>query len=222
MFKVKSTGLLVCILLLTLAFSSCGSPDVMPAGGPTDMIAPPDPKSVDDLQRAPAVEQTQTTEDIQALFDLGLNSYNNGQFDEAIQAFEAVLEQDPSHLNARSNLGAAYFRAGDLEAALREFKLAHNQAEDDAEILYNLGAVKLGLSDVEGASQDFQTVQQLEPNLPDLHVGLGNIHLLQGDDEAAVRELQKAIELAPDAPWRPIIEAQIQTIQQQMRDDEGD
>lgn len=207
--KVKHPQLVMLACLICLVSVACGA---VPLGE-----APVRPTTEESLASDAGARQTLSSStpseplsvDARKEFEKGIALYTDGQFDEAINQFTSVLEQDPSNLNARSNLGASYFRKGELAAALHEFELAHSQAPDDAEILHNLGAVKLTMGDTQSALKDFKTAEQMSPDLADIHVGLGNLYLVLGEEQEGVRELRTALELAPDASWRPIVEKQI-------------
>jgi len=198
--------------LLTLV--RCGAPAEVPPTQTNDteqaLTAEPGSQQASSEQASP----TATWPEIKAMFEKGIRHYNTGQFDQAIAQFVAILEKDPSNLNARSNLGAAYFNTGKLNAALHEFEVANSQAPDDAEILYNLGAARLALGNINQALEAFEKAVEIAPTLPDVHIGLGTAYIMRGEQEAGVRELQRALELAPNAPWRTIVENQIKNARQ--------
>jgi tetratricopeptide (TPR) repeat protein len=67
------------------------------------------------------------------------------QIDEAaaIRAYEAIIAEDPSHLDARVNLGRVLHEAGRYEKAERVYRDALEACGDDSILYFNL-AILLG------------------------------------------------------------------------------
>ena len=109
-----------------------------------------------------------------AWFELGKAHYQDGQWDQAVDAFQKVIELDPSFQAAYANLGAAYHRQERLDLAVSQYEQALALNPEDGEVIYNLAAVYIQ-----------QATQSGQPD-PDLL-------------EKAITQLQHALELSPDA-----------------------
>ena len=55
---------------------------------------------------------------LQDQYDEAMFEFSQGQFDEAIAGFRAILEQDPENFDAQLSLGMAYYRKGDFANAI--------------------------------------------------------------------------------------------------------
>lgn len=81
----------------------------------------------------------------------------------AIFLLEAVVEDRPGHVIARTDLATEYARAGNREAAHREFLEVTRQTPYHARGFYNFGVFLLGEGKETEASQAFHRVLEIEP-----------------------------------------------------------
>ena len=58
--------------------------------------------------------------DTQQAYDEAMFAFSRGDYDGAVQRLEMLLEQDPSHFDARLALGMAFYRKGDYAMAIAE------------------------------------------------------------------------------------------------------
>ena len=71
-------------------------------------------------QKAPeAAEPADEAPGWQAKYDLGVRYLSEGNYEEAILAFEAAIKIDPKNADAYRKLAEAYEKTGDEDAALR-------------------------------------------------------------------------------------------------------
>ena len=73
-------------------------------------------------QKAPEVEPVDEALDWQTQYDLGVRYLSEGNYEEAILAFEAAIEIDPKNADAYRKLAEAYEQTGDENAALRALR----------------------------------------------------------------------------------------------------
>ena len=74
-------------------------------------------------QKAPeAAEPADEAPDWQTQYDLGVRYLSEGNYEEAILAFEAAIEIDPKNADAYRKLAEAYEQTGDENAALRALR----------------------------------------------------------------------------------------------------
>ena len=72
--------------------------------------------------KAPAADPADEAPGWQAKYDLGVRYLSEGNYQEAILAFEAAIEIDPKNADAYRKLAEAYEQAGDESAALRALR----------------------------------------------------------------------------------------------------
>ena len=70
-------------------------------------------------QKAPEADPPDEAPDWQAQYDLGVRYLSEGNYEEAILAFEAAIKIDPKNADAYRKLAEAYEKTGDEDAALR-------------------------------------------------------------------------------------------------------
>lgn len=69
--------------------------------------------------KAPEAEPADEAPDWQTQYDLGVRYLSEGNYEEAILAFEAAIKIDPKNADAYRKLAEAYEKTGDEDAALR-------------------------------------------------------------------------------------------------------
>ncbi|MGB6222891.1 MAG: tetratricopeptide repeat protein [Haloferula sp.] len=72
------------------------------------------------------------------VFQEANQQFENGQFDQAIEAYEQVLEGEGPRVSVLNNLGSAYFRTGDYARAILAFERALILSPGDRALLANL------------------------------------------------------------------------------------
>jgi tetratricopeptide (TPR) repeat protein len=88
-------------------------------------------------------------------FERGNVLYREGKFEQATQAYEAILKQGLTSSPLYFNLGNSYYRLGKIAPAILAYERALRLQPNDADIKHNLALVNL------------KTVDRIEP-LPDL------------------------------------------------------
>ena len=109
-----------------------------------------------------------------------------GRLDDAVAAFRAALELDPTHAKTHNNLGVALEAAGDLGGAAQCYQAAIARDPAMAQALYNLGNVRAQLGQAEEAIRQIDAALALEPNHADWRCNLGSLR-------RAVRRLDESI-----------------------------
>ena len=74
--------------------------------------------------KAPEADPADEALDWQTQYDLGVRYLSEGNYEEAILAFEAAIEIDPKNADAYRKLAEAYEKTGDEDAALRTLETA--------------------------------------------------------------------------------------------------
>jgi tetratricopeptide (TPR) repeat protein len=104
----------------------------------------------------------------------------------ARKAYQACLEGDCTHLEARINLG----RLLHLEGRLREAeKIYRSTQEPNALLFFNLGVLLEDLKRELEAMEAYQQAIVHDPGLADAHFNLSALHDRLGNAQAAFRHL---------------------------------
>ena len=149
-------------------------------------------------------EAPQLTGSAEELFQQGQEYYLAGQFDQAIQVYQRVVELDPNHQSAYVNLGDSYYQKSQLDQAIEAYQKAIDLDPDDADVAYNMGAALLqqavgsGQFDQEALQKAIDQIThatELNPQLPHPYYGLGEAYNLLGDTEQAIQNFERFLEL---------------------------
>lgn len=104
----------------------------------------------------------------QEQYDLGVRYLSEGNYEEAIIAFTAVIEINPKNVDAFLGRASAYIGSGETEE--------------------NLAA----------ALADYQSVLELDDTRADAYLGMADVYIRQGDYEKAQRILEQGFEKTGD------------------------
>ena len=85
------------------------------------------------------------------------------QWQQAIYAFQEVLDDEPNRVETRVNLATAWYRMGKFDQARTEFELCRQERPDSAGILYNLGQTQIALAQFEPARVTLRRLLELNP-----------------------------------------------------------
>jgi tetratricopeptide (TPR) repeat protein len=105
---------------------------------------------------------------------------------EARAAYEACLEADPNHLEARINLGRLLHIAGRLAEAEQVYRSA-TQAEPF--LVFNLAVLLEDLGREPDAIQSYREALALDPQFADAHFNLARLYERARDPKASLRHL---------------------------------
>ena len=130
-------------------------------------------------------------------FNLGIQFYQQRELLKAIQAYQKVIELDPSHSEAYNNLGTLYQELGDLDRAFQAYQksIEVNPRYDKA--FNNLGTLLFLKERYEESIEAFQKALAINSNNIESHINLGVLFKKQGQFDRAIEYYQKAITLNP-------------------------
>jgi glutathione synthase/RimK-type ligase-like ATP-grasp enzyme len=115
-----------------------------------------------------------------------------GRIDEALQAYVAVLDRQPTHFGALTNLGSLLFERG-RHAEARPYVLAAAAVHPaDPVALVNLGHLHAAAGDVDAAIGAFDGALARRADFLHAHLGLAALYAQLGDDARAQRHLDAA------------------------------
>ncbi len=98
------------------------------------------------------------------LFEKAVALHQAGDILGAIQYYEALLQQQPDRVEARSNLGAAYMKLGRYEAAVEQYRKALALKPDLPEVRMNLGLAFYKADRINEAAPEFEAVRKARPD----------------------------------------------------------
>jgi tetratricopeptide (TPR) repeat protein len=136
-------------------------------------------------------------EDILNHFNSGIHFYNQKEFSKAVQAYQKVIELDPTYVEAYNNLGITYQMIGDTEKAFNSYEKAIKINPGYEKGYNNLGILLL-LKDRYGeALEAFQKALAINSNNIESHINLGILFKKSGRLEKAIESYQTALSIDP-------------------------
>lgn len=107
------------------------------------------------------------------LFALGNACLQAGQYEEAISAFDALLQADPADWQALANRAQAHYRLKHFDLALEDYYQALTIKPDAPSVLSNFGVLLKELGQLELAEALLRDALKLNPELVDAWSNLG-------------------------------------------------
>ena len=132
--------------------------------------------------------------------NLGVVFRRNGQGVDAIFAYQAAIEQDPSHEVALNNLHTLYTEEGNLEAAAAIEQRVERNRRNNPYYLHHLAEIATEERRWSDAIDLLDHAIRLESNEYRFHYAMAQAQHFSGNPEEARASLERARELAP-AEW---------------------
>jgi tetratricopeptide (TPR) repeat protein len=135
-------------------------------------------------------------------FQFALKSGNEGRYQEALAAYNVILESDKNYPDIYYYQGLLYRDIGLLDEAVCAFQTAIQQNPNSAEAHYNLGYAYRGKGLQNEAIAEYKKVLKLMSNnkskqIASVHYNLGLSYFSKGMFDEAVNEYNKALALKP-------------------------
>ncbi|MCX5754315.1 MAG: tetratricopeptide repeat protein [Candidatus Krumholzibacteria bacterium] len=127
----------------------------------------------------------------------GIEAYNTGNFDSAVQAFSSALEAHPDYADLRFKLALSYLRKGDHPDAKRELEAAVSINSGYVEAYFYLGITNLDQKLYREAIAHFEKAASIKPDYSDLQCYLGATYFYLGELDRARSALEKSLTLSP-------------------------
>ncbi|MBF0195473.1 MAG: tetratricopeptide repeat protein [Magnetococcales bacterium] len=128
----------------------------------------------------------------------GVNLYQAGKLDEAIQWYEKVLEIQPNNINALCNIGAVLQNQGKLNEAIKKYKKSIAINPDFVGGYNNLAFALQQQEKFDEAIIHYQKAILLEPSYAAAHYNLANTLKDQNRLDEAVISYKRAITIEPE------------------------
>jgi Tfp pilus assembly protein PilF len=135
--------------------------------------------------------------DVLNYFNSGVTFYNQKEYSKAIQAYQKVIELDPTYVEAYNNLGIIYQMIGDVERAFGTYQKATEINPRYEKGYNNLGILLLLKGRYEEALEAFQKALAINPNNIESHINLGILFMKKGQSDEAIESYQKALAIDP-------------------------
>ncbi|HZZ79052.1 MAG TPA: tetratricopeptide repeat protein, partial [Gemmataceae bacterium] len=145
------------------------------------------------LQKASALRP----DDTRPLLALAEEFVNDGDWRQAIDACNAIVQREPKHIDARVYLGLAFAGQGDSDRAIATIEEAFAQDRDNARRCVALAWVLERKNDPNAAVAMLSKAIAIDPKNAHAHDFLGEIRRKMGDVNGAVAMFKKVAELDP-------------------------
>lgn len=137
-------------------------------------------------------------------FTKGVEAFNKGDTQAAVQAFEAAVQKAPDLPEVRVNLALAYLRLKRTQDAVAQLEKAASLANDEPRVLFQLGGAYVELQEHDKAIAAFEKGLAKQPDLTnalayEATVTLGAVYFAKGDNIKSAAQFEKALAVKPGA-----------------------
>ena len=166
---------------------------------------------VSQLSRNPKVhhvlkkaEQALMHKDLLESLEQGNAHYKEREFDQAIAAYQKILDKHPEMYTVLFKIGDCYREKRDLDKAaevyqkVAELAAAKEDNPVNARALGNLGAISIQREDFAGANEWFQKAINLNPKDEILAYNVAEINFNNNNVDLAIKYYKMAAEVKPD------------------------
>ncbi|MCW5314275.1 tetratricopeptide repeat protein [Nostoc sp. KVJ3] len=136
----------------------------------------------------------------QKLYQEGVNKYDVGNYEGAIEDFNQVIQSDPKNAMAYNRRGDAYYRLGDYEQAKADSSQAILLNPQDANAYFDRGFAFSELGKYKEAIADYTQAIKLNSQDAYAYYGRGLARTQLKDNKGAIGDFSKAIALKPQYP----------------------
>ena len=133
----------------------------------------------------------------QTLYQEGVNKYDTGNYEGAVEDFNQAIELDPKNALAYNKRGDAYYRLGDYEQAQADSSQAILLNPEDANAYFDRGFAFSELGKYKEAIADYTQAIKLNSQDAYAYYGRGLARTQLKDNKGAIGDFSKAIALKP-------------------------
>ncbi|MCD6451985.1 MAG: tetratricopeptide repeat protein [Acidobacteria bacterium] len=132
------------------------------------------------------------------LLEAGNKLYNEGKYEQALEAFNKFLAANPDIYNIHVNVGNCYLKLNKFEEAQAEFEQVIEKEPDCLPALYGMAEALIGKGDLKNAETYVNKVVAHSPNDPAVYYNFGEDYFAAGKTDEAIALYKKAIEINPN------------------------
>jgi tetratricopeptide (TPR) repeat protein len=133
---------------------------------------------------------------VETLFFRALGLEEAGLYDEAKEAYEAILSLNPCHADALVNIGNIQYRTGSSRLAGENYRGALEIDPDHVEANFNLANLLEEAGSLEEAVLFYRKSLHIDPDFADAHYNLARVLEKIGKEKAAEKHWQRYAELS--------------------------
>lgn len=175
-----------------------------PAATPTEDVGPPRavppvPARPVPALTMPAVTATPAAPSVDH-FQLAVRYQSLGNFEQALKHYNALLDEDEFHVEARNNLGLLYHQRGLAIEAVEQFRRAILINPQYTKARGNLAVALTSAGRTAEARAELKAALGLEPRNVDLLVNMALVDKAEGQPEVARETLIRAVGYQPAHP----------------------
>jgi tetratricopeptide (TPR) repeat protein len=135
--------------------------------------------------------------DVPGLLSRALIASASGNYPQALNLFDDILEVEPSNVNALIGKAVAYRRSGKIQEALNCLDLVLSIQPANASALLNRGTLLAEKGDLEAAIESFDKLIGLSPSDEEAWIAQADVLVRMGRDDDAIRSFAEALKLNP-------------------------
>src|SRR6267143_1742713 len=135
--------------------------------------------------------------DVPGLLSRALIASASGNYPQALNLFDDILEVEPSNVNALIGKAVAYRRSGKPMEAVNCLDLVLGVQPNNASALLNRANILFAEGDLEGALDAFDHLTQLYPNDEEAWAAQGDVLVKMDRDDDALRAYTEALKRSP-------------------------
>jgi tetratricopeptide (TPR) repeat protein len=154
-------------------------------------------------------------DDAQARFMSARVAEKLGNVRDAAGLYQAAIDADPEHVQARANLGRVFVFAGAPERAMEIIATAIAKHPDDPDLLTVRGAAGFQLRKLDEARADAQRAAELAPENENAIALLASMYRQSGEAGRAADLIRSALEKRPDSVDLRLVLASLYFTQQE-------
>ena len=150
-----------------------------------------------------AEKRRRSAADVRLNMEQGLQFFNQGQYEQALTAFDTALELDDEQPALWANVGNAHSKLNQNEQAIEAYQRAIELAPEDPTLYQNMGGLYASMGDTEKARELYQKAVGLsaygDPKDAAVnYYNMGVTFINSGQTEDAIEALTKALEADPE------------------------
>ncbi len=137
-------------------------------------------------------------QDATQLFAQGVELFNAGNIDEAIEVFRRIVANEPDFADAHYHLGLSYYRKAKFDRAIAAFQQTLKRLPRDADARVKLGMAYYKKGEASRAVEEYENALEIQPNNVEALNNLGMAYDELGGFNEAITVYQSALKISPE------------------------